>query len=199
MAARITRTLSRLRKMIIRRLPRQIESRAWRAFRAIAPQAERYFGTREAGFRVLDIKQADEGPVMKFDGQSITLVVGPNATAYEPTLISNIAHETVHSLSPRTGDASMLEEGAAVYFELSVINARYGAAEKTKFLNFLPSLYREALTDFEQLLKFDKKPGRTIRSTFGSMTDVSKRELRDLYDELDGELADRLVKRKRMR
>ncbi|QEG22720.1 hypothetical protein MFFC18_26030 [Mariniblastus fucicola] len=81
----------------LKSLPSKLEAIAWDAYHDLISDAERKFGIREACYSVNTIMQDPSGPDMVIDGKSITLVVGPNATQYPPTLISNIAHETIHT------------------------------------------------------------------------------------------------------
>ena len=183
----------------MKKLPNELDSIAWQIYRELLPEAERFYGPREDGFTVTEILHDPSGPEMRLDGYSIALIVGPNASAYRPTLISNIAHEIVHTLNPRTGNANSLEEGAAVYFELNVIERRYGVEERHKFWNCLPQTYRTALDDFENLYEYDEHPGQLIREQFGAFSAVTTRNLRQLYRKLPADVASRLVSSKRMR
>jgi len=134
----------------LKQLPDELKPVAWDAYRSLLADAEQRFGAREIGFTVTRIMQDPSGPEMWIDGNSITLVVGPNAVGYTPTLISNIAHEIVHTLNPKLGNANRLEEGVAVHFELGIIERRYGNDERDKFWNCLPIHYVPNLDHFPQ-------------------------------------------------
>ncbi|QDT43636.1 hypothetical protein Pan241w_37380 [Gimesia alba] len=176
-----------------------LESKAWDAHRAFLVEAERSFGPRDDSYTVTDIVQEIHGPTLSLNGHSVTLVVGPNATKYFPALIANVAHETLHTLNPVTGNATMLEEGAAIYFELQIISSQFSESERKYFWNHLPETYRTAFADFETLLGFDQNAGLTIRKEFGSLSDLDKNGLRKLFPELQDDCASRLVTRQRMR
>lgn len=185
--------------MAQRRLNKDTEQRAFSLLDELLQQAEQRYGSRDDRFGVVDILQCDDGPYIHLAGTNVTLFVGPNATKYEPTLVSNIAHECVHLLNPITGNASTLEEGAAVDFELGAILSRFGESEIEHFRNFLPDTYRCALSDVRDLLTLDSSAILRIRSELGGLTGPTIQDLERLVPSIDHGLAVRLVRRQRMR
>ena len=196
-AARLSRTLSRLGNMT-HRLSAELESQAWDLFHSLLTDAESALGPRDNKYSVVDIVQSADGPNMKLEDNEITIIVGPNVQAYQPTLISNIAHETVHTLNPISGYASWLEEGAAIHFELNTIERMFGYAERRHFFDHLPETYKLALTDYEQLLEIDSEAGKTVRMS-STLSTVSAAQLRQWFPVVDERLVQRLVERKQMR
>lgn len=185
--------------MAQRRLSEDTEQRAFSLLHELLPQAEQRYGTRDDRFSVVDILQCDDGPFIHPDGTDVTLFVGPNATKYEPTLVSNVAHECVHLLNPITGNASTLEEGAAVDFELGVILTRFGQSELEHFRSFLPDTYQCALSDVRDLLSLDPSAILRIRAELRGLTGPTVEDIKRLVPSIDRGLAIRLVRRQRMR
>jgi len=182
-----------------RALSKDTRRRAYGLIDELLTQVEQNFGPRDDRFGVVDILQCDDGPYISPAGTDVTVYVGPNALAYEPTLISNIAHECVHLLNPITGNASTLEEGAAVDFELRVISRRFGEAELENFQNFLPETYLRALNDVRDLLELDYSAVLRVRQELGGLTGPTVDDIEQLFPGIEHGLAVRLVRRNRMR
>ncbi|WP_286764594.1 MULTISPECIES: hypothetical protein [Rhodopirellula] len=152
-------------------------------------------------FDAVDICQTDNGPTIDVDGATATLLVGPHATNCESTLVSNVAHEAVHLhlTDGKQGDASGLEEGFAVHFELSAVERHYGAGERQRHIDHLPATYLTALRDYEHLLTLEFNPAKLVRQRHGALSGVSRRDLRRLFPGVSWWMSYRLARRRRMR
>lgn len=182
-----------------RRLPQEIEARAVNLLSQFISDLETNLGPRRINFDAIAVRQSNDGPGFLVVGADATVFVGPNATKYEPTLVANLAHESVHLLDATSGGASRLEEGLAVDFELSVVGRRYGTKEIENFERCLPRSYTQALIDYRKLLRLDSSAAVRIRQEFGTLTGPTAAELRRLVPSLSCWLAYRLVRRIRMR
>lgn len=185
--------------MISQRLPEATEKRATQLLHDFVDELEQVLGNRRMELDSVRIRQADAGPGCEVQGNNATLYVGPNATKYEPTLVANLAHESVHLLEATTGRASRLEEGFAVDYELLVIGRLYGPQEVQHFEKYLPSSYIRAREDYRKLLALDPSTAIRIRQTFGKLTGPTCTDLRSVVPTLSRWLAYRLARRIQMR
>ena len=153
---------------------------------------------RSTSFNVV---QSDSGPTININGDAAVVIVGPNATQHEPTLTANLAHESVHLhvTDGEYGNASGLEEGFALHFELSTVESRYGAQERSHHVNRLPATYATALSDYERLLTIADHPAMRVYEAYGKLTCVTSGQLRRLFPTLGWWMSRRLAGRKQMR
>lgn len=152
-------------------------------------------------FQTLAIRQSSDGPTIAINGDNATLVVGPNALSCESTLVSNIAHESVHLhlTDGAFGNASGLEEGFALHFELSTVEQHFGCAERQRHIAHLPATYTIALRDYERLLMLVDNPAIRAFEKHGKLTGLLWRDVRQLFPKTDWWMSYRLVRRRRMR
>jgi hypothetical protein len=158
-------------------------------------------GNPKLEFASFDVLQSPDGPTIDVNGDIATILIGPNATVYEPTLFANIAHESVHLhlTDGVCGDASGLEEGLALYFELASVNKHFGPRERQNHVNHLPVTYATALSDYEDLLKLSDNPATRVLAAYSKLTGVAASELRRLFPALGWWASYRLARRRRMR
>ena len=159
------------------------------------------FGPPRLHFQTLDIRQSSGGPTIAINGNNATLVVGPNALSCESTLVSNIAHESVHLhlTDGAFGNASGLEEGFALHFEMSKVEQHFGCAERHRHIAHLPATYAIALRDYERLLMLVDNPAIRAFEKHGKLTGLLWRDVRQLFPKTDWWMSYRLVRRRRMR
>jgi len=183
------------------RLPAEMEYQALGLIATFQDELHDLLGPRQRNFEAVDVRQSDAGPTLDFDRDTAIVLVGPHATLYEPALVANLAHESVHLhlANGAYGNASGLEEGFAVYFELSTVEKHYGAQERLKHVNHLSDTYATALADYENLLKISDDPAMHVLKAHGKLTGVTSRELRRLFPMLGWCMSYRLARRKRMR
>lgn len=147
------------------------------------------------------VLQSNEGPTFDLLGDNATVYVGPNATQYEPTFIANLAHESahLHVTDGNGGNASGLEEGFALYFELFMIQVQYGNNERTYFEQHLPKNYLICLQDYQLLLNEYPKAIESVLKSFDKLTGPTCFQLHSLFPTISWRTCYRLARRKRMR
>lgn len=130
----------------------------------IFSEMEKLFGPRDKSYTILGIEIAQiEQPQCwfpKYDGQegNVIIQITPNCLNDIGQAIYQVAHESVHCLTPKTfGHVNWLEEGMATWFS-KYYTSKLG-------LDFNPTVekYRQALSYVEELFKYDKNIIRTIR------------------------------------
>lgn len=182
-------------------LPSEIKQRALTLANRYRTALREMLGPPRTQFQSFDVRQSSDGPTIAIDGDKATLVVGPNADYGESTLVSNIAHESVHLhlTDGAFGNASGLEEGFALHFELSKVGEHYGAAERQRHIDHLPATYTTALRDYQHLLTLVDDPVIRVLEQYGRLTGLSWRDLRHLFPRAGWWMSYRLVRRRRMR
>jgi hypothetical protein len=158
-------------------------------------------GTPRKHFQTFDIRQSSIGPTIAINGDEATLLVAPNVTSCESTLVSNVAHESVHLhlTDGGYGNASGLEEGFALHFELSMVEQHYGVPERERHIAHLPATYSTALRDYDYLLTISEDPALRVLKSHGMLTGVSWGEVRRLFPRVGWRMSYRLARRRRMR
>lgn len=81
--------------------------------------AEKLFGPRNKEFTILGFEFSSTGPMIWYPKSSTNIVIQLSREAFhsEELALYQLAHETIHLLSPSgTSKANVLEEGLAVYF-----------------------------------------------------------------------------------
>ena len=154
--------------------------------------AETELGLRDRSKRVYQPKFADDGPFLQntpdFDGAFVKL--SRNAAHYWPTVVYEMAHETVHLLDPvARGNGNYLEEGVAVAFSLHV-QPMYGFNMSVK----MPS-YVNALKLVESLPGGALTAGKLIREAVGALSSATAQSLAELFLEVDETICDHLAQR----
>lgn len=148
----------------------------------------------------VEVMLLNDGPGLQIiDSRYAVVYVGPNAMKYEPTLVANLAHESVHLHEGTTGYASGLEEGFAVDFELSKIEEFFGGAEKGHFIDHLPIAYRRAYADYRHLVSLSRSAARDLRAASRGLSSISATEVRKRFPTIGLFRSWRLSRRKRMR
>ena len=98
--------------------PGQDPSTLWSVQLHLLRLAEDTLGPRDASKTICQPVFTDHGPNIRntpnLDGAFAEL--SRKAEPYWPTLINELAHETVHLLNPKPGDGTWLSEGIAVAF-----------------------------------------------------------------------------------
>jgi hypothetical protein len=110
------------------------------------------------------------------------------ASGYWPTLIYELAHESVHLLNPIAGHTTWLEEGIAVAFSIH--------AQKTRNVSVIsPPIQSNYGIALELVNKLPGGPfdfGKAVRARFGSLHGFSGEDLIYLYPMLTQADANRL-------
>ncbi|MEM9587011.1 MAG: hypothetical protein AAGA03_06985 [Planctomycetota bacterium] len=128
------------------RLFSELEQLAFDVLAHSRDELDAMIGASQRRFDSVTIRQSNAGPTIAIDGDSATVLVGPHATSCESSLVSNVAHESVHLhlTSGAGGWPNGLEEGFAVFFELRAVANHYGQAERQRHLDHLPKTYLRA-------------------------------------------------------
>jgi hypothetical protein len=94
----------------------------WAIQQFLLERAETVLGPRDSMKKVYQPVFRADGPYIintpNFDGAFAALSM--NAAGYWPTLLYELAHETVHLLNPVAGQTNWLEEGVAVAFQIEM-------------------------------------------------------------------------------
>ena len=187
--------------MTYTRLSTELEGQALALLEFFREELCKLIGNAQRTFRTIDVRQSDSGPHLEVEDDTCIVVVGPNAVAYEPTLVANLAHESVHLHLAERGNrlASGLEEGFAVRFELKMVEMRYGHEERLHHIKHLPKTYKTALADYSQLETISENPAMLLLATHGKLSGLTSRELRRTFPSLGWMMSRRLARCKQMR
>lgn len=151
--------------------------------------AEILLGRRDPAKRIYQPQFTDDGPRIrntpKQDGAYVEL--SANGRFYWPTVVFEMAHETVHLLDPVAGNTNNLEEGVAVAFSLQVQPA-YGID-----VPVTTSSYAYALDLVLSLGDDPLSAGTRVRQLVGSLHSATPHHLADLFPTVDGTVLDALA------
>lgn len=151
--------------------------------------AEILLGTRDPSKRIYRPQFTDDGPRIRntptLDGAYAEL--SPNGRFYWPTVVFELAHETVHLLDPVAGNTNNLEEGVAVAFSLQV-QPTYGID--------VPVTTRSYAHVLDLALRLGDDPmtaGKRVRQLVGSLHSATSRYLADIFPKVDGLILEELA------
>jgi hypothetical protein len=154
-------------------------------------RAEAAFGSRDAAKKIFQPVFNDTGPYLintpTFDGAFAAL--SRNAAGYWPTVIYEMAHETIHLLDPIPGYATWIEEGAAVAFSV-LLSRTLTDHPMTPPQN---SAYQEALSLVERLPLPTLTSLRAVRHLAGRFSSVTDAHLTSLFPTLELAIIEKLV------
>ncbi len=132
-----------------------------------------------------------DGPLIvntpNFDGAFAVLSV--NAAGYWPTVVYELAHETVHLLDPITGHTNWLEEGAAVEFSIlmSQLLTSHAMAPASA------SNYSLARSMLAQLPTPTLSSIGLLRQRFGALSSITADQIEGTFPSLPEDVAIRLA------
>ncbi len=142
------------------------------------------------GLEISRPRFTDEGPQVNFDleRREVFAELSTNGERYWPTVLYELAHETIHLLNPAIkGAANYLEEGVCVAFSIYAQRLYdHGAAIQRPKNN---SKYAIALALVNQLPEPLLVQASRLRQMAGSLSDVSSNDLICLFPEIDTGLA----------
>lgn len=165
----------------------------WKLQLELLAIAEALFGPRDSSYQLYQPQFYENGPNVRFslDRKGVWAELSYNGRFYWPTVLYELAHETVHLLNPGVlGTANNLEEGVAVAFSIYVQQA-YGVEIQRPSI---PS-YVYALSLVEALPNNPLTSAGRIRRELGRFSNVSKDDLVNLFPELDVDVANHLTDR----
>ena len=144
--------------------------------------AETILGPRDGSKTICQPTFTDCGPKLRntpnLDGAFAEL--SRNAQGYWPTVVNELAHETVHLLNPKPGVGTWLEEGIAVAFSI----------EAQRQFNLEPQdiempSYRRALRLVSELTDGPLVAGRRVREACWAYWDADQNDLVTLFPTID--------------
>ncbi|WP_339030482.1 hypothetical protein WI604_03915 [Bradyrhizobium symbiodeficiens] len=122
----------------------------------------------------------------------------PPGYAWPDFLHFNLAHETIHLLSPPDADqVTYLEEGVAVSFSLSRTYANHNyLGEQVKIFEENPSdKYTVAWKDVDQLVRADPDAIKKLRLQNQSLSAISAAQIVDAVPGIEVAVAERLIRK----
>ena len=159
-------------------LPREYPSALWSVQLQLLRLVEDILGQRDASKTICQPVFADDGPHIRntpnLDGAFAEL--SRNAESYWPTVVNELAHETVHLLNPKPGVGNWLSEGIAVAF--SVYAQRHFKLEPQS-INMRS--YRRSLELVSELPPGPLSAGRLIRDACGTLNNATRSILETLF------------------
>ncbi len=171
--------------------PRENPSALWSVQLQLLQLAEDILGSRDASKTIYQPVFADDGPRIRntpdLDGAFAEL--SRNAEGYWPTVVNELAHETVHLLNPKPGDGTWLSEGIAVAFS-NYAQRRYGMEPQS--IN--EESYRRSLELVSELPLDPMIAGRRIREDCDSLDGAGQSILETLFPSVDQETLMELCK-----
>lgn len=172
-------------------LPGQDPSALWCVQLQLLKLTEDTFGPRDASKTICQPVFTDHDPNIRntpsLDGAFAEL--SRNAETYWPTVVNELAHETLHLLNPKPGDGTWLSEGMAVAF--SNYAQRQFELEPQR-VNM--ASYRRSLELVSELPPGPLVAGRLIREACGSLDNATRSILETLFPRVDAETLTELCK-----
>jgi hypothetical protein len=171
-------------------LPESDPSNLWAMQNTLLMMAENLVGARDKTKNIYQPTFHENGPQIRntpsFDGAFVEL--GNGSKADWPTVVFEMAHETIHLLNPIAGYTNWLEEGVAVEFSI------YAQNKYELFPIQQPTVgsYFEALQMVRMLLGGSFPAAHRIRAKAGSLGAVTFEQLQDLFPECEATLLRRL-------
>ena len=172
--------------------PREDPSSLWALQLDLLAKAESSLGMRDTTKKIYQPQFTDDGPLIRntptLDGAFAEL--SRNGESYWPTVVFELAHETVHLLDPIPGNTNNLEEGVAVAFSIGVQPA-YGV----KFQQPTMKSYIDVLQLVCALPGGPLVAGRRVRERVDRLSDATEQDLRTLFPRIDEEVLNKLAAR----
>ncbi len=166
-------------------------SELWAIQNTLMRHAESPFGTRNVQTTLCQPSFHSNGPQLRntptLDGAFAEL--SPHAAGYWPTVVYELAYETIHLLDPLAGITTWLEEGAAV--EFSVLMSRPLTSHPME-----PSAgtnYAAARDLVEHLPKPVLASIGHLRHTFGPLSSIIQDRILDAFPSVPPDIALKLT------
>ena len=171
--------------------PREDPSALWSVQSQLLRLAEHILGPRDASKIICQPVFTDHNPKLRntpnLDGAFAEL--SRNAETYWPTVIFELAHESVHLLNPKSGGGTWLSEGMAVAFS-NCAQRCYGMEPQS--IN--KESYRRSLELVSELPPDPLTAGRRIRDACGSLDNATRCILEALFSNVDSGTLTQLCK-----
>lgn len=152
-------------------------------------RAEAALGPRDASKKLYQPQFSDGVPHIfnTNNPDGVIVRLSRNGECYWPTVVYEMAHETVHLLNPVSGDTNNLEEGVAVAFSL-IVQPNYGISIQTSMRSYLFALQLIAT-----LPNGPPEAGRLVRECVGALSAPTVHDLEDLFPSVDRTILGKLV------
>ncbi len=170
-------------------------ARLWQLQCELLGMAEKLFGPRDTSFKICQPEFRPDGPRIRFtpDNTGVYAELSPNGRLYWPTVLYELAHETVHLLNPGLlGTENNLEEGVAVAYSIYALR-QYHVPDSE--IDKYPKMeqYKCALKLANCLPEGALKSAGRIRREVGRLSDATSDDLRGLYCGLEPSIAEKLA------
>lgn len=164
-------------------IPKDDPAGLWWLQNLLLDWAEQLLGKREQSKKIYQPTFHENGPYLvntpSLDGAFA--VLGPGSARYWPTVVYEMAHETVHLLNPSTGYTNYLEEGIAVEFSICA-QRMFGILDIQKPVS---GYYWDALELVRSLPDGAFRSAHRIREAYVSLGSVTFAQLLILFPEHD--------------
>jgi len=162
----------------------------WALQLELLARSEALFGSRDQSYKLYQPQFYEEGPNLRLtpDQTGVFVELSYNGRFYWPTVVYEMAHESVHLLNPGIlGTANYLEEGVAVPFSIYVLECFGMRVQRPSMQSYVL-----ALSLVEALPNDPLESAGRIRRELGRFSNVSADNLVSLFPELDVDVANRL-------
>ena len=150
----------------------------WNLQEQLLSIAEESLGPRDTRINIAAPAFSDDHPTILYNPviQEARARLSPNGKTYWPTVVRELAHETVHLLNPKNGDGTWLSEGVAEAFS-QYAQRRFNRDPQAITM---PS-YKRALELVSTLPPDPLTAGRRIRENCGSLDAATPADLVKLF------------------
>lgn len=160
-------------------VPEHDPSGLWSLQGHLLELAEKLLGERDKSKQIHQPAFHDNGPHIRntpsFDGAFVEL--GNGSKVYWPTVVYEMAHETVHLLNPIAGYTNWLEEGIAVEFSIYA-QQEYGLS-RIQYPQSGP--YHDALELVRSLPEGALRSAHRVREAIGSLSSATFEQLSSMF------------------
>jgi hypothetical protein len=153
--------------------------------------AQSQFGSRDESYTILGIEFIDGQPKIWYPGdcKNIVIQLGKLCLSQPDRACFQLAHETIHLLSPTTGeDVNVLEEGLASHFQVWYMDNHYPPEWPRSGFDWTKldsPYYEKAKMLVERLLGIDPKAIRRLRKQQWRLSQITAEEIQNAYQVLD--------------
>lgn len=152
--------------------------------------AQSQFGPRDKSYTILGVEFIDGRPKIWYpcNCNNIIIQLGKPCLSEPDRACFQLAHETIHLLSPTIGqNSNVLEEGLAAYFQVWYMDNHYPSQWPRQKLDWrkLDAPYEKAKTLVERLLEIDRNAIKRLREQGRRLSDVTAEEISYLCPGLD--------------
>ncbi len=169
----------------------------WKMQCDLLDMAEHLLGQRDYSFCICQPEFGTGPPIVLSSPNNSSerrAVFSSNARFYWPTVVYELAHETIHLLNPVThSEVTYLEEGVAVAFSIHAQKKYRESAQEPNPDKREDRKYAFAYSLVEKLPDSILGSGKKIRQKVGRLSDATAIDLRDLYPGLEHSIAEKLA------